>query len=230
MLAASLEPRAEASTINRMSKVSQGDLVAAQSIALEMYTDPLKFSIQSSPVTSLQAQMLSFFIEDFGCLKMAPHHLRPWALDLPFQVHPPELEKHFHHAASGAAMAFYGMITVDRAMKEEARRIYASSLDSHRKLLLRFPKAVSKMSEAGRTQYLRSLIAITLLLSSFELLLPASLNSWFSHCEGAAYLLKEVGPQACEDGFMHQVFQVIRFGSVSHTNVIQTLNYLLTFT
>ncbi|KAF2096619.1 hypothetical protein NA57DRAFT_58522 [Rhizodiscina lignyota] len=169
-------------------------------------------SVQIDLAKSNQAQLLSLFIEDFSNLHVDPSQPTPWLLELPHQSCPPELEPLVRTAASSATLAFFGMITADNAIQEEARRCYGRGLSYQGRQLLRLQSKAKHWNEQRRLEYIRVLISAAMLLCSYELVLPSDTNSWFLHIAGAASLLNGLGPEACQEGFIHQIFQIVRFG------------------
>ena len=58
-------------------------------------------------------------------------------------------------------------------------------------------------------------IAASLLLSVFETVLGTVHAAWYHHLKAATELVKMIGPEKCQHGFMRVLFRSVRIGSVS---------------
>lgn len=172
-------------------------------------------NVQVDSGKSIQVQLLSFFLEDFASFNVEPGRPRPWLMDMPTRKLHPGLDMLYQKAAASTALAFFGIITVNADLREEARRTYAHTLEGHRRQILQMQRWKALQGTEQYADYMCNLVMVTLLLCSYELLLPSSMNSWFSHARGASVLLESLGPQVCRDGHLHQVLQSLRFGAVS---------------
>lgn len=195
------------------SQRSSGDIMKDR---VDIPRDGLGLTTEIFSAKCSQAQLLALFIEGFSNLHVDPSQPKPWYIELPYQSCPPELETLFRYTTSSSTLAFFGMITMDQAVQEEARRSYGLGLAYLRRELLQAQHKAKSWDEDKRFDYLRVLCSASMLLCGYELLQPSDTNTWFSHCMGSASLMEAIGSEACQEGFMHQVFHIVRFGVVSN--------------
>lgn len=182
-----------------------------------------------SPSKACKSQLLGIFIDDFSNLQIDPSGPLPWLRELPYQSCPVAMEELCLNASSAASLAFMGAITANEDVKELARKSYATGLESQRKQIAVFH---SNARKGSLSEY--ALMTTALLLCAYEVLQPSALFSWHSHAQGAAQIMKVLGPSAFRkdqgsNGWPYQLYSVLRFGAVSR-NPFKALSRLLTHT
>jgi hypothetical protein len=99
-------------------------------------------------------------------------------------------------------MAFYGLLNNSLAIQEEARYMYVKALQCRRR-------------ELARGGVEEGALCATVMLCYFELVSKTTAGAWMVHLDAAVRILERIGPENCQEGFLHQLFRTVRLGVVS---------------
>jgi hypothetical protein len=110
-------------------------------------------------------------------------------------------------------MAFYGLLVGEVSIQTEARRTYARALETRRTDIRR--DTMQKHQHAGYNSTSEEAICTTVMMCYFELIIKTTPTAWLQHLDAAAAMLETIGPEACQFGFLHQLFRTVRLAVVS---------------
>ncbi|KAK2595208.1 hypothetical protein QQS21_007061 [Conoideocrella luteorostrata] len=184
-----------------------GDDVVSYGLGLQSRTlvhAPLVPDLKSCRASAFDQLFISHFIESFGRFAGLRSPLPPnttWLDELPHFMTSPgnTLAK---TSIRSATMLSYGAWACDVSVQAEAYRWYAQALQMLRSVL----------SQANPLR-MKSTLCAAVMMIHFETWGFTAEGAWIKHVRGAEAILEGLGPDACADGFMHQVFTHLRFQS-----------------
>lgn len=107
-------------------------------------------------------------------------------------------------------MAFYGLLTRDISIQTGSRRAYVKALQARRAELNQDTSEQRGKGIVGSEEA----ICATVMMCYFEMTFRTMPSAWMLHLDAAAAILVELGPEGCQEGFMHQLFRTVRLGIV----------------
>ncbi|KAL8715200.1 MAG: hypothetical protein Q9220_001158 [cf. Caloplaca sp. 1 TL-2023] len=111
-------------------------------------------------------------------------------------------------ATRAATMAFYGTVAEDIVVQTEACRWYVKGMAHQRNEL-------EKTSSPTRVRDLDiASVLAPLMFSIFETIMMTSHTGWVQHMHAAIRVLEVLGPEACQEGFAHNLFKAVRVSAV----------------
>ncbi|MCJ1414003.1 hypothetical protein MMC32_000328 [Xylographa parallela] len=104
-----------------------------------------------------------------------------------------------------ASLALYGTLAHEQAIVLIAHKWYGIGLNRQRKRLIDGRKQGQSMMPTVED------ISMALLSAYFEVFFSTNPEAYFQHQIGASKLLEARGPQDCQTGVLHELFQTVRF-------------------
>lgn len=163
---------------------------------------------QPHPIPDPSQRLLYELAEDISGHHRVPWAPNPWFLDVPNLISPRARKSSVIASMRAVALASRSMQRRNRSFEKSARSVYAIGLRSH---IRDVSTALNSTHGPVESTELLNLLASSMLLFEFEMLLPSSPYSWMSHAKGAAKILERVGPHYCQRAPLHNTFLVLRY-------------------
>jgi hypothetical protein len=108
-------------------------------------------------------------------------------------------------------MVFYATLNGDVSIQTEAVRSYTKALETQRVDISggRFQQ------RASQTLTSEEAICSTMMMCYLEMIMKTTPVAWMQHLDAAAAMIEAEDMEACQFGFMHQLFRTVRLGIVS---------------
>lgn len=155
-----------------------------------------------------EQHVVAHFISFFDNSPPAQSHLGSWFLLLPSMLSS-RTRPSVRPTILAASLAIYGNLSNQPTIVTEAYKWYGSGLKRQRKRLL-FQEAETMTRSTPTVED----VSMALLLAYFEVVFHTSPEAYFQHHTGASKMLELIGPEACQTGVLHELFQTTRFHMV----------------
>ncbi|KAH8703211.1 hypothetical protein BGW36DRAFT_403660 [Talaromyces proteolyticus] len=156
-----------------------------------------------TPTTFIGTQAVSQFISFFAKSAINKTKSNSWMNILPDMLASGSRIE-LRSSVLAAAFALYSTICQDTSSEMEARRLYVTGLKQQRvKMILAShssERIIPKVED----------VAMAVMLAYYEVISPTTDTAYFQHILGAKVLLEMIGPQNCQEGYFHQLFQTVR--------------------
>lgn len=117
-------------------------------------------------------------------------------------------------------LLFYGQKSKQESLCQEADKCYARALEIQRGRIRRRIKRSTETEDTPTKLPSEQDISASLMLMYYELLSPSFIGSWMMHFKACCQLLVLRGPENCQDGPCHAIFQSLRLMMVSFTGLV----------
>ncbi|MCJ1321621.1 hypothetical protein MMC15_006966 [Xylographa vitiligo] len=161
-------------------------------------------SYQPSLAPALEQHFVSNFISFFDKVTVNSKPLTGWFSLLPTMLSS-TIQPYVRAPILAASLALYGTLAHEQAIVLIAYKWYGVGLNRQRKRLIDGAKRKQSMIPTVED------ISMALLSAYFEVFFSTSPEAYFQHQTGASKLLGARGPENCQTGVLHELFQTVRF-------------------
>lgn len=157
-------------------------------------------NVQTCRAAAFDQLILTHFVESFGPLQSSFPGIKSstWLDSLPSYL-TTNTNSLARNSIRAASMISYSRLAYDETLQKEALRWYGTALGDLQSNISRFPRRVTDTA-----------ICSVVMLMHFETWASTFPKSWLQHVKGACRMLEVLGPQACQDGFIHMIFVHMR--------------------
>ncbi|MCJ1395549.1 hypothetical protein MMC18_008435 [Xylographa bjoerkii] len=161
-------------------------------------------SYQPSLAPVLEQHFLANFISFFDKVTPNSKPLQGWFGLLPSMLSN-TIRSYVRAPILAASLALYGTLAQEQAIVLIAYKWYGVGLNRQRKRIVDSSKREQSMIPTVED------ISMALLSAYFEVFFSTNSEAYFHHQIGASKLLEARGPEACQTGVLHELFQTVRF-------------------
>ncbi|KAH8820147.1 hypothetical protein F5884DRAFT_762989 [Xylogone sp. PMI_703] len=162
-------------------------------------------NIISMRAASMDAEQLVSLFISFFVKSAADRGLKPvnWMTLLPAMLSG-NSDIGIRSSILAPALALYSQLSGNTSFEVESRKWYGRGLKYQRMKMLDISHSKQKSAPTAED------VSTAIMLAYYEVISSTSGAAYFQHVLGAAALLDAIGPQNCQTGPMHQLFQTVR--------------------